>query len=92
MPLAQFTDERRGIKITKGFLTPKRMSEIKYWMKAAKAAIPEIPQEITEVEGQQSANPLAWYLYMIDSNLDWINFDIRNGIGERAYITIKRRA
>lgn len=82
MPQVQFVDPANSIRKTAYMPTPKRMAEIDYWFKAARKAIPMIP----------NLKDGLWHLERQEANLDYIAFHLRSREGERNYVVILRNA
>lgn len=89
MPRVQFVNQAKGISVTRDMPTPKRMSEIRYWLKEAQKWLPSIPKKIAE-----SPNMIAhiddWWVSSSSVDVKWIKFELENRIGERAQIVIDR--
>jgi len=83
MATVQFRNELRKINITKVMRTPKKITALTQWLKEARKAISEIPDEY-DVEG--------WFVMSQDVSINFIRFDLQNRIGEKAYIVIDRKA
>lgn len=93
MPRVQFTNTMRNISVTKGMVTPKRMGELRFWLKGAQAVIKEIPRQIAESEGMadRSIGSDGWFVVNTDVDAKWIKFNLENRIGEKAVILIDRK-
>ena len=74
--------------------TPKRMTELRYWLKGAQTAIKEIPRTIAESSGMVGMHDGhdGWFVHTSDVDKDYIRFNLENRFGEKAQIVIKRRA
>lgn len=88
MPQVQFSYPAKKLQATRGMPTPKRMSELKYWYKDARKAIPAIPEM-----GVPDADGRMW---REQSNVEvsdaFIRWTLENDRGERAYVVIARKA
>lgn len=81
MAVVQFRNDPKGINITKPMFPPKKVSEMSAWYKAARKVIPDIP----DLEQR------TWTLAHALADLQWVKFELRNAIGERAYVIIDRK-
>lgn len=93
MPTVNFVNQLRGVSIVRGMPTPKRMSEIRYWLKGAQAAVPQIPRTIAESEGMSvhTEGHDGWFVATSSVDVKWIKFDLENRFGEKAQIIIRRK-
>lgn len=82
MPQVQYHSPTESIRLTKRMDTPKNMSQLKYWIRAARKVIPEIPNPEKDS---------AWYIETQDANTDYIRFDLRSREGIRVYVVILRQ-
>lgn len=80
MPKVQYVNIHEDTRITVSMDTPARMSQMQYWFKAARKAIPQIPDTR---DGQ-------WHIESESANSDYIRFDLRNREGQRSYVIIMR--
>lgn len=92
MPLCQFQWPIRKISVTRGIPTPKRIGELRYWLKMSQQWIKEIPRVIAESElsADRSIGTDGWFVANTEVDLKWIKFNLENRIGEKAYIVIDR--
>ena len=93
MPRVQFVHQSRGITITRSFPTPKRMGEMRYWLKAAQGAIKEIPRNVAEsqLSADRTIGMDGWFVSNMDADAKWIKFNLENRFGDRADIVIDRK-
>lgn len=93
MPRAQFVNTRRGINVSAAFPTPKRMTELRFWLKSVKAHIKEVPKNIAESEGMadRTLTEDGWFVATSDADEKWIRFNLENRFGETAQIVIDRK-
>lgn len=96
MPLAQYTNmfKKPAVQVNRTIPTPKRMTELRYWLKEAQKWIPEIPRQIAESEASadRSIGTDGWFVANTDVDIKWIKFNLENRIGERAHLVINREA
>lgn len=94
MPIAQYTNMHRSISVNRSMPTPKRMSELRYWLKEAQKWIKEIPRQIAESEASadRSIGTDGWFVANTDVSVKWIKFNLENRIGEKAHLVINRQA
>lgn len=87
MPQVQFSYPAKGIQITKGMPTPKKMAQLEAWYKEARKVIPDIPEI-----GLPDKDGRLWKEYDVP-HVDelWIRRTYVNDIGERAYLVIARK-
>lgn len=89
MPQVQFSYPAKKIQATRGMPTPKRMSELRYWYKDARKAIPAIP----EINGPSDRDGRMWREQSVPEVSDsFIRWTLENDKGERAYVVIARKA
>lgn len=93
MPTVQYVNEYRQVRETRQMPTPKRITELRYWLRGAQQAIPKIPRNIAEAEGMadNSIGSDGWFVYTSDVDVKWVKFTIQNRIHERAHIVINRQ-
>lgn len=94
MPRLQFTQMSKGINKLASFPTPKRMNELRFWLKAAQQWCKEIPRQIGESEPQADRlmGSDGWYVFNSDADAKWIKFELRNRYDDKAQIVIDRKA
>jgi hypothetical protein len=94
MPLVNFVNMHRKINVTRSMLTPKRITELRYWLKGAQNVIPEIPRNVAESEGMASRQMGSdgWFVFNTDVDVKWITFHLQNAMGEKAQIVINRKS
>lgn len=80
MARVQLVDQFRKINMTKQFRPPKKVGDLDAWYKAARKAIPQIP----DIKNSD------WFPYQQGASLDRIAYELHNPIGERCYVTIER--
>lgn len=93
MPVAQYVNVFEKRHITKNILTPKRITELKYWLKECQKTIKEMPQVIAESEGMVDHTlPVdkSWFVATYDVDVKWIKFNLENRLGEKAHVVIDR--
>lgn len=95
MPRVQYTNQFRRpmVSVTATMPTPKRMTELRFWLKGAQAALKEIPRVIAESEGMsdRSIGNDGWFVFNSDADAKWVVFHLQNRIGEKASIVIDRK-
>lgn len=93
MPRAQFVMQSLGINVTRSFPTPKRMGELRYWLKAVQNHIKEVPRHIaeSEISADRSIGSDGWFVSNADADAKWIKFNLENKLGQRADIVIDRK-
>lgn len=93
MPRVQYTNKAQNISVTKDLVTPKRMSELRYWLKGAQSQIPHIPWKIaeSEISADRSMGSDGWFVATTDVDEKWIRFDLENRFGNKAQIVIDRK-
>lgn len=93
MPTVQYVNEYRQVRVTRDMPTPKRMTELRYWLKGAQNVLKEIPRQIAESEGMASTSIMAegWFVSQTDVDVKWVKFTIENRLGERGHIIINRQ-
>lgn len=95
MPRVQYTNMFRKpvVSVTATMPTPKRMTELRYWLKGAQTALKEIPRTIAESDSMadQSIGNDGWFVFNTDVDAKWITFHLQNKIGEKASIVIDRK-
>lgn len=93
MPRVQFVNQHRQLSVTVGMPTPKRMTELRFWLKAAQTHIRHIPRQIAESEtsADRSIGSDGWFVSNADADAKWIRFTLENRIGEKAHIVIDRK-
>ena len=84
MPTVQYIFD--GDITTKTMSTPKRITSLPHWYKAAKAAIQQIPEAFDKLTG-----PTGWFISHQEADIKWIKFDLENKEGRKAYIVILRK-
>ncbi len=84
MPQVQYVDQVKRERITKNMPTPKKMSNILAWYKAARKVIPEIPDVYSK-----SASGM-WYIIREEANTDYITFEVKHRDGHRRHVVIFR--
>lgn len=82
MAEAQFQNVAAGICKNRRFGAPK-IATTTAWLKAARAAIPEIPNP--------KKNP-TWSILNETVSVKWIRIDLVSKIGEKCYVVINREA
>jgi hypothetical protein len=94
MPTVQYVIQFRKQNITKEMLTPKRITELRYWLKGAQAVIKEIPRMIAESEqsADRSIGTDGWFVATSDADVKWVKFSLENRLGEKAHIVIHRQS
>jgi hypothetical protein len=94
MPTVQYVNQFRKQNITKEMLTPKRITELRYWLKGAQAVIKEIPRMIAESEqsADRSIGTDGWFVATSDADVKWVKFSLENRLGEKAHIVIHRQS
>ena len=96
MPWVQYVDETKGINEQAGMATPRRITELRWWLKTAQLSLRAIPKFIAESEWQtaqlpnQDSDPL-WYVETTDVSERWVKFTLRNRWGVRSHIVIDRK-
>jgi len=92
MPTVQYMNAHRKHQVTRNIPTPKRITELRYWLKEVQKAIPEVPKQIAESEGMAShqIGSDGWFVCNVDADLKWIKFNLENRVGEKAHIVIRR--
>lgn len=93
MPRAQFVYQAIGVNVTRSFPTPKRMGELRYWLKAAQTAIAHIPRNIAESEAsaERSIGNDGWFVANADADAKWVRFNLEDRFGNKAQIVIDRK-
>ena len=94
MPTVQYVNKFRKETITKNIPTPKRITELRFWLKECQKWIPQIPRPIAESE-QSADNTIGsdgWFVATFDVSVRWIKFSLENRIGEKAHIVIDRQS
>lgn len=84
MARVEFNFPSRNIRKQAPLGTVKRIEQLESWLKAAKKAIPEIP----EIGGNADQFEVHYHY----ADLNYVKFDLMNGRGERCYVTIDRKA
>ena len=79
MPLIAFDIPAEKVHVTPTMPTPKKMADIGAWYKDAIKAIEDFPKD------------REWVVIHSDATIDYVRFEMRDKLGIRAYITIKRR-
>lgn len=79
MPIVQYTTNKDIIE-ERNMPTPRRMDKIEYWYKAARKAIPSIPD----------VNKTIWSIIQITTTLSTIIFELSDGIGNKRAVIIDR--
>lgn len=94
MPRVQFQIPTEKVSITKDMPTPKRITELRYWLKGAQGVIPNIPRVIAESEesADRSIGGDGWFVATTDVDVKWVKFSLENRIGQKAYIVIDRKS
>jgi hypothetical protein len=94
MPTVQYVNQFRKQNVTREMLTPKRITELRYWLKGAQAVIKEIPRMIAESEASAdwSIGTDGWFVATSDVDIKWVKFTLENRIGEKAHIVIHRQS
>lgn len=92
MPIVQYINMFRKERVSRSMRTPKRITELRYWLKEAQKTVCEIPQQIAESEAMvnHSYGHDGWFVARTEVDIKWIRFDIENVIGEKAQIVIDR--
>lgn len=93
MPTVQYVNMLTKETVTRSMLTPKRITELRHWLKGAQGAIKEIPRQIAESEqsADRSIYSDGWFVANTDVDVKWIKFNLENRVGEKAHIVIDRR-
>ena len=94
MPTVQYVNEYRQVRVTRDMPTPKRITELRHWLKGAQSAIPQIPRQIAESEGMAN-NQIGsdgWFVFITDVDVKWIKFTLQNRLQEKAHIVINRQS
>jgi hypothetical protein len=93
MPQVNFVNTRRGINIVRGMPTPKRITELRYWLRGAQGVIQEIPRVIAEAQSMAIRSPGqdGWFVQHSEVSREWIRFDLENHFGERSQVVIQRK-
>lgn len=93
MPTVQYVNMHRKVSETRNMPTPKRITELRYWLKGAQAAIPNIPRQIAESEASANNGIFGdgWFVSNTDVDIKWIKFNLENRLGEKAHIVINRQ-
>ncbi len=81
MPLVQFVNQARSIRITKQMDTPKKITRLDRWFSNARKAIPEIPP----------VDAGEWMIEYEEATLEWVRFDLRSTSGLKSNIVIFRK-
>lgn len=82
MALVQLTDQRQNRSESRYMITPKKASSLDAWFKAARAALPSIPDPHPN-----------WMLVNTNTSVNWIAWEMINRTSsERLYIVIDRKA
>lgn len=82
MNRVQFSYPAIGINITKVMVPPKNRTTSAGWVKAARKAIPQIPNLETHVD---------WYIYQEVITDHTIMLDIRDSAGRKCALVIERK-
>lgn len=82
MPRAQFVRADRGLVITRTMPTPRSLSDINAWLKTARKFIPDLANLLDGAEG--------WYVFRHSATLQYVTFELRNAIDEKANLVIDR--
>jgi len=92
MPRVQYVNMMRGINETRTMPTPKRIGEMRYWLKGAIRLFKDCPKNIAESEGMadNSIGSDGWFVASSDADAKWVRFDLENRLGEKAQIVIDR--
>ena len=83
MPTVQYI--HNGATTTRNMVTPKRITSVQHWYKEARKSIPNIPEALIGVVGNNK-----WMIEHCETDIKWVKFDLMSGTGERAYIVILR--
>lgn len=79
------------VDVTKTYIIPKQVTRLEAWWKAARRAIPEIPEiHLGAVRMLHSGS--GWMYTNHDADPKWIKFEMESSSGEKAYVVIDRRA
>lgn len=92
MPRANFVCQYYKINRSSSFPTPKRITELRYWLKAVQNVIKEIPRQIAESEAsaERAIGNDGWFVAHTDVDQKWIRFDLEDRVGIKAQIVIDR--
>lgn len=82
MPIAQFSDVPNNIRKTATIATPKKIQNLEHWLRAAKKAIPEVPDPR---DGK-------FKILHQGANANFVNFELIDQYDHRVYLTIQRKA
>lgn len=85
MPVVNFVIQAENVNIRKSFPTPKRMSDLNYWWKTVRKAVPEIP-----VLGMPNKDGRLWRKLHEDVTTTKISWTLESNLGDRAYVVIAR--
>lgn len=90
--IVQYFNVHRNQRVTRNLHTPKRMTEIKYWIKEVQKTIKECPKYIAPSleEADNSTGSDGWFVMYEDVTIKWIKLEIHNKFGEKAHIVISR--
>lgn len=81
MPMVQYHNKVEDVRITKTMGTPSRMDQMKYWFKAARKAIPEIPE----------VNNGVHIIEREHADQEYIRFDLISAEGIKSQVIIMRQ-
>lgn len=90
MARVQYRWPSANIDIMKTYVIPKQVTKIEAWWKAARRAIPEIPDVF--VGSPRMLNSASGWMYTHHTaDIKWIKFDLESASGEKAYVVIDRQ-
>lgn len=103
MPLVQYRFPVKGIEINKRMSVPtKQIHNPLRWYKDARKVIPELPSicdgryDNTDECTKWHSPPADHWHFVLDkiweATVDYLKYEFRNELGERAYLVIQRRA
>lgn len=84
MPIANYVYPGGKINIVRSIRTPKRITELKYWVKEVRKAIPECPKFFD--------GDTVWTVFREEISIDKVYLEFRNRIGEKSYLIIDRKS
>lgn len=90
MARVQYTNLSQSISISKPYPIPfsKDLSQKEVWWKAARKAIPEIPEIKSELFVMQQK--IGWYLFVAETSDTFVKFTLYDAFDNKCYVVIDR--
>lgn len=90
MARVQYINQLRSVNITKPYPIPfsKDLSQRETWWKAARKAIPEIPEIKSELYVMQHKE--GWYLFVAETSETFVKFTLYDALDNKCYVVIDR--